>query len=66
VSCSLTASISTTDDGKPLITIENFPGLYAEFRPAQLRQLARQLNDIANDACHGLEGKRTYPALETV
>lgn len=57
----LIASISTTDNGRPPIVIENFPGLYAEFRPAQLRELARQLNDIANDACHGLEGKRAYP-----
>lgn len=61
---SLTVKVTTTGDGRPLIEVANFPGLFVEFRHEQLRALARQLIDIANDACHGFEGKRTYPAQE--
>ena len=40
----------TTDrHGAPLAIVYDFPGLYAELRPAELRRLAMALAQAAND-----------------
>lgn len=56
----------TCDTGRqPLTVIDGFPGLGAELNPDELRQLARLLNTIANDAFQGVRGKMTYGLDET-
>lgn len=48
-------------NGRPIVSIDSgFPGLYATLTPNQLRQMARQLVTMANDADQGARGAATY------
>jgi len=58
----LTAEHTIDPDGTPVIDISGLPRLGAVLYPNQVRQLARQLNEIANDADQGERGTRLYPA----
>ena len=57
-----TLSIRHTVDrhGKPLAVIDDLPGLFAEFHPADMRHLARTLNTAANDLEQGERGLVVY------
>ncbi|HEH8664270.1 TPA: hypothetical protein SH331_000633 [Pseudomonas aeruginosa] len=57
----LTAQHLRGEDGKPMADIDGLPRLGALLQPAQMRQLARQLNQIANDADQGATGTIQYP-----
>lgn len=58
----LTAEHATDKAGAPMIDISGLPRLGAVLYPNQVRQLARQLNEIANDADQGARGVIQYPA----
>jgi hypothetical protein len=45
----LDVEITEAANGKPLAVVRNFPGLYAELFPAQLRALAEALVQAADD-----------------
>ena len=47
--------------GRRLIVLDGMPGNRAELYPKDLRALARQLIQIANDADQGATGLITYP-----
>ncbi|MDH0100077.1 hypothetical protein N7320_01950 [Stutzerimonas stutzeri] len=47
-------------DGAPRTAIYGLPTLGITLSPAELRQLARQLNTIANDADQGVTGLINY------
>lgn len=49
---------------KPFVFIDGFPGRGATMTPTELRQIARQLNTIANDAEQGMRGQATYRTQE--
>ncbi|HCI4017242.1 TPA: hypothetical protein NO204_002990 [Pseudomonas aeruginosa] len=57
----LTAQHLRGEDGKPMADIDGLPRLGALLQPGQMRQLARQLNQIANDADQGATGTIQYP-----
>ena len=40
---------TVTRDGKPLAVVDNLPGMFAELRPQQMRQLAAALVAAAVD-----------------
>lgn len=50
--------------GKPFAFLDGLPGHGATLTPAELRQLARQLITIANDAEQGMRGQGTYSIKE--
>ncbi|KAF1068212.1 MAG: hypothetical protein GAK45_01440 [Pseudomonas citronellolis] len=58
----LTVIHRTDNAGNPIADIEGLPRLGATLTPQQMRQLARQLNQIANDADQGATGTIQYPA----
>ncbi|MNN20512.1 hypothetical protein D3C81_1337970 [compost metagenome] len=60
----LTTRYSSDRRGQRFVIIDGFPGLGAEFYPTELRALARQLNEIANDADQGASGNRQYPTKD--
>ena len=51
-------------NGQPVAVVNGLPGLDAQMTPAQLRQLARQANQIAIDSESGVRGMRRYPENE--
>lgn len=57
----LTAEHTTDKAGAPMIDINGLPRLGAALYPYQVRWLARQLNQIANDADQGATGTIQYP-----
>lgn len=57
----LTAEHREDQAGNRVAEIEGLPRLGALLQPAQMRQLARQLNQIANDADQGATGTIQYP-----
>ncbi|MGJ5994164.1 hypothetical protein ACSBR8_03040 [Pseudomonas aeruginosa] len=58
----LTALFLDGEDGQRLAEVNGLPRLGALLSSAQLRQLARQLNEIANDADQDATGLHTYAA----
>ncbi|MCY0333183.1 hypothetical protein [Pseudomonas aeruginosa] len=58
----LTALFLDGEDGQRLAEVNGLPRLGALLSSAQLRQLARQLNEIANDADQGASGEHCYTA----
>lgn len=56
----MTAYHATSPDGMPRTAIYGLPTLGIALSPAELRQLARQLNTIANDADQGVTGLIDY------
>ena len=50
--------------GQPVAVVNGLPGRDAQMTPAQLRQLARQANQIAIDSESGVRGLRRYPENE--
>lgn len=60
----LKARLTQDRHGKPLVVIDELPGHGAELYPTELRQLARQLITIANDAEQGMRGQATYISQE--
>ena len=60
----LTVRHTVDRHGKPLAVLDDLPGHGAEFYPADLRQLARQLITIANDAEQGMRGQAIYSTQE--
>lgn len=56
----LKARLTTDAAGRPLVVLREMPGCDAEIYPAQLRQLARQLNAVANAADQGERGNVHY------
>ncbi|MDL2200860.1 hypothetical protein QQF45_17605 [Halopseudomonas aestusnigri] len=60
----LTARHIAGRNGQPLAEVNGLPGLDALMTPAQLRQLARQANQIAIDSESGVRGMRRYPENE--
>ncbi|RPW57771.1 hypothetical protein [Pseudomonas aeruginosa] len=58
----LTALFVDGEDGQRLAEVNGLPRLGALLSSSQLRQLARQLNEIANDADQGATGLHTYAA----
>ncbi|EPO8098313.1 hypothetical protein ACUHOT_000326 [Pseudomonas aeruginosa] len=58
----LTALFVDGEGGQRLAEINGLPRLGALLSSAQLRQLARQLNEIANDADQDATGFHTYAA----
>ncbi|HEJ4855635.1 hypothetical protein JEZ48_16920 [Pseudomonas aeruginosa] len=58
----LTAMFIDGEDGQRLAEVNGLPRLGALLSSAQLRQLARQLNEIANDADQDASGLHTYAA----
>ncbi|HHH9365824.1 TPA: hypothetical protein ACP31O_006172 [Pseudomonas aeruginosa] len=61
-SLNLTALFLDGEDGQRLAEVNGLPRLGALLSSAQLRQLARQLNEIANDADQGASGEHCYTA----
>lgn len=61
----LTAEHTTDKAGAPMIDISGLPRLGAVLYPNQVRQLARQLNQIANDADQGAKGVVEYPSANS-
>ncbi|WP_425318521.1 hypothetical protein [Pseudomonas nitroreducens] len=57
----LTAQHRKDQAGNRVADIDGLPRLGALLQPAQMRQLARQLNQIANDADQGATGTIQYP-----
>ena len=57
----LTAEHREDQAGNRVADIDGLPRLGALLKPAQMRQLARQLNQIANDADQGATGTIQYP-----
>jgi len=45
----LDVEMTQTADRQPLAVVQNFPGLYAEMTPAQLRKLAARLCEAADE-----------------
>ncbi len=62
---SLTVTQTQCRHGKPLVVVHNLPGEGAEFRPDELRALARALTNAANAAESGIAktGKQTFEHL---
>ncbi|SFL70705.1 hypothetical protein SAMN05216256_10175 [Halopseudomonas pachastrellae] len=60
----LTARHIAGRNGQPLAVVNGLPGLDARMTPTQLRQLARQANQIAIDSESGVRGMRRYPETE--
>jgi DNA modification methylase len=60
----LTAQHIAGRNGQPLAVVNGLPGLDAQMTPTQLRQLARQANQIAIDSESGVRGMRRYPETE--
>ncbi len=58
----LTALFLGCEDGQRLAEVNGLPRLGALLSSSQLRQLARQLNEIANDADQGASGEHCYTA----
>lgn len=61
----LTATLTTTYTGEPLAVVDNMlPGVVgAELRPAELRELARALVQIADDCeARPTKGRNWMPA----
>ncbi len=58
----LTALFVDGEDGQRLAEVNGLPRLGALLSSAQLRQLARQLNEIANDADQDATGLHAYAA----
>ncbi|MGC6856978.1 hypothetical protein ACP0IX_02570 [Pseudomonas aeruginosa] len=58
----LTAMFIDGEDGQRLAEVNVLPRLGALLSSSQLRQLARQLNEIANDADQGASGEHRYTA----
>lgn len=58
----LTAMFIDGEDGQRLAEVNGLPRLGALLSSSQLRQLARQLNEIANDADQGASGEHRYTA----
>lgn len=61
-SLNLTALFLDGEDGQRLGEVNGLPRLGAPLSSSQLRQLARQLNEIANDADQDATGLHTYAA----
>ena len=57
----LTARHIAGRNGQPVAVVNGLPGLDAQMTPTQLRQLARQANQIAIDSESGVRGMRRYP-----
>lgn len=60
----MTAYHALGNDGAPRTAIYGLPTLGITLSPAELRQLARQLNTIANDADQGAAGAIQYRIQE--
>jgi hypothetical protein len=60
----LTARHIAGRNGQPLAEVKGLPGLDAMMTPAQMRQLARQITQIAIDSETGVRGLRRYPETE--
>jgi len=60
----LTARHIAGRNGQPLAEVNGLPGLDAIMTPAQMRQLARQITQIAIDSETGVRGMRRYPETE--
>lgn len=56
----MTAYHALGNDGAPRTAIYGLPTLGITLSPTELRQLARQLNTIANDADQGATGLINY------
>ncbi|HEJ4242069.1 TPA: hypothetical protein ACUUBJ_003194 [Pseudomonas aeruginosa] len=61
-SLNLTALFLDGEDGQRLAEVNGLPRLGALLSSSQLRQLARQLNEIANDADQDATGLHIYAA----
>jgi len=60
----LTALHIAGRNGQPVAVVNGLPGLDAIMTPAQMRQLARQITQIAIDSESGVRGMRRYPENE--
>ncbi|KPA96004.1 hypothetical protein [Pseudomonas asplenii] len=55
------ARFVVTIDERGLTFVKGLPARGALLTSGQLRELARTLNEIANDADQGAKGEQTYP-----
>lgn len=60
----LKARLTQDRHGKPLVVLDELPGWGVELYPDELRQLARQINTLANMSDQGERGAVTCAAQE--